>query len=78
MSVQDVPVGVILEKLAARLKLDLRIDHGALQRAGISLKQRVSISVQNVTVDELLFEVIKPTPLRFRRRGNVVEIGPAE
>lgn len=78
MSVQDVPVGIILEKLAEQLKLDLKIDREALERAGISLKQRVSISVKDATVDELLLEVIKHTPLRFRRRGSVVEIGPAE
>jgi len=60
-----------------KLKLDFRIDHEALDKAGVSLEQRVSVDAKNVTVDELLLEVIKDCPLKYVRRGNVVEIGPA-
>lgn len=78
ISFQNLPVGLVLETLATRLKLDLKIDRKALARAGISLKQHVSLSAENVTVDELFRKVTQPVGLRFRRRGNVIEIGPAE
>jgi len=78
LTIQDVPVGQLLGTLAEKLGLDLRIDHEALEAAGVSLEQRVSVSVENATIDQLLFEVIKDCPLRYRRVNNVVEIGPAE
>jgi len=78
LTIKEIPVGQLLQVLAEKLGLDLRIDHKALEEAGVSLEQRVSVSVENVTVDQLLFEVIKSCPLRFRRVNNVVEIGPAE
>lgn len=78
LTIQDVPVGQLLQTLAEKLGLDLRIDHKALEEAGVSLEQRVSVSVENATIDQLLFEVIKTCPLRYRRVNNVVEIGPAK
>jgi hypothetical protein len=76
MTVKEAPVGQVLQELAGKLNLDLKIDHQALQAAGISLEKRVSLSVQDVTVDELLQEVAKAAQLRVRRQGSVVEIGP--
>lgn len=67
-----------LTDLAENLDLELKIDHKALQEAGISLDQPVSVHMEDVTVDELLLEVIKNCPIKFRRRNNVVEIGPVE
>lgn len=78
MSVQQQPVGAVLKQLAERLKLDLRIDYKAIEEAGISLDQRVSATVENVTIDELFREVLKTTPLTFRRTQKVIEIGPAK
>jgi len=78
MSVKEKPIGLLLEQLAEQLNLELRIDRQGLQKAGVSLEQRVTVQVENVTVDELLQAVIQNSPLRFRRRGNVVEIGPLE
>jgi len=78
MSFDSIPVGKVLEHLARQLKLELKIDRRALEQAGVSLEQRVSVDVKNVTVDELLLEVIKNCPLRYVRRGNVVEVGPAQ
>ena len=78
MSVKEVPVGQVLEELAGKLKLDLRVDHEALQAAGISLERRVSVNVQDVTVDELLSEVAKAAKLQVRRQGSAVQVGPAK
>ena len=78
LSVQEVPVGQLLEQLAARLKLDLRIRRNAFQEANISLQQLVSVNVENATVDELFQEIAESAGLRYCRRGTVVEISPAE
>ena len=80
VSFKNAPVGEVFKKLALdpNLKLDFRIDHQALKKAGISLEQRISVDVKNVTVDELLREVVKNCSLKYVRRGRVVEIGPAQ
>ena len=78
VTIEDQPVGGVLQSLAGQLKLELRIDRPALQRAGISLSQRISVHAKNVSVDELLREVIRSTRLKYERRGNVVEIGPSD
>ena len=74
----DQPAGALLRQLAVQLKLDLRIDDEGLQKAGISLEGRVAFSVKDATIDELLAAVVEPLGLAWRRRGNVVEIGPPE
>jgi hypothetical protein len=76
MSVREIPARQVLEQLAKKLNLDLRIDEKALAEAGVSLDERVSLSVQNVTVDELLRQVTAAAHVQFHRRGNVLEIGP--
>ena len=76
LAVQNKPVGAVLEQLAAKLKFELHIDRKALQEAGISLDQRVSIQVENASVDDVLRELLRTTPLGFRHRGTVVEILP--
>jgi hypothetical protein len=70
-------LGPVLEQLADRLDLELRIDREALQQAGISLEDLVSFSVKNATIDELLKAVLAPAGCTFRREGKVVEIRPA-
>jgi hypothetical protein len=53
----------------------LRIDRPAVEAAGISLDKRISVSVQNVTVDELFRAIAAKAGLAYRRRGRMVEIG---
>jgi hypothetical protein len=77
LSVRAEPLGPVLRQLAQRLGLELKLDEQAIQRAGISLDQRVSVLVENVTIDELLRQLLKSTGLSFRRRQNVLEILPA-
>jgi hypothetical protein len=76
--VQQQPLRPVLKQLADRLGLELKIDEDAIRAAGISLDQRVSIRVENTTVDELLRRLLQPTGLTFRRRDRLVEILPAE
>jgi len=78
MAVVQKPLGPVLRQLASRLGFELRIDEQAIAAAGISLDQKVSVRVENVTVDELLRQLLKPTRLTFHRRGAIVEIVPAE
>jgi hypothetical protein len=78
LRVEEKPAAAVLQGLAKELKLDLRIDRRALEEAGISLESRVSLSVKDATIDELLREVLKPIGLRFRRWGRVVTIDAAE
>ncbi len=75
--VREKPLGPVLDQLAGRLGLDLRIDRKAIAAAGISLDQRVSLKVENATVDELLRQLLRGTRLTFHRRQRVVEIAPA-
>ena len=77
LTVAKQPVGPLLQQLARQLKLKLAIDQQVLDRAGISLDQRISFSVKGVTVDELLQAAAKPAGLKVRRHGNTVEVVPA-
>jgi hypothetical protein len=70
-------LGPLLNGLAARFQLQLRIDHQALQEAGISLEQPVAVTVKDVTVDELFRAVLAKAGCTFRRNGEVIEIRPA-
>ena len=68
----------MLKQAANQSQVEVRIDHRALQRAGISLDQRVSCSVNNATLDELMSAVLRPAGLVSRRHANTIEIRPAE
>ena len=72
------PVGALINQLAGQLKLEVRVDRKALEQAGISLDQRVTFSVADATVDELLQAVLKPAGLTFRRDGRILEIRVAQ
>jgi hypothetical protein len=74
LEVQEKPVGAVLEELASRLKFELRMDRSALEAAGISLDQRVSVKLENPTLEDVLRELLKSTPLTYHRRGKAVEI----
>ncbi len=78
MAVQSEPLGPVLRQLAERLGLELHLNEQAIAKAGISLDQRVSVKVENATIDELFGELLKSTGLTFHRRQRVVEIAPAK
>jgi hypothetical protein len=78
LSVQAEPLGPVLRQLAERLGLELNIAEKAIQAAGVSLDQRVSVKVENATIDELFRQLLHSTGLTFHRRQKVVEIVPAE
>lgn len=68
---------LLLSQLGERLQVEVRLDREALERAGISWRQQVSVSVTDATLDELFTAVLKPVGCTFRRRGNVIEVLPS-
>jgi type II secretory pathway component GspD/PulD (secretin) len=78
LKVVEKPIGPLLKQLAAQLNLEITIDDKAAQLAGVSLDQRVSFSVKNATVDELLRAALQQTRLKFVRRDNRVQIEPSQ
>ena len=78
ISVQNEQLGPVLRQLADRLGLELKIDEKALQAAGVSLDQRITMTAENVSVDELFQKVLKSTGLEAHRRRKVLEIVPAK
>ncbi|MGA2620592.1 MAG: STN domain-containing protein [Thermoguttaceae bacterium] len=76
LSVREKPLAAVLEQLAVKLNFELRLDRPALRAAGISLDQRVSLEVENATVDDVLRALLRTTPLTYRRHGNLVEVVP--
>jgi hypothetical protein len=74
VTVREKPLEPVLKQLAERLDFELRIDRKSIEAAGISLDQRVSVHVENATLDELLRSLLKSTGLSFHHTGRVVEI----
>lgn len=72
--VEDQPLEAVLESLAKRLDLELKLDRKSLAAKGVSPERRVSFDVQNVGVGELFRTILKPLNLEFRRRGDSIEI----
>ena len=78
ISVQNEQLGPVLRQLADRLGLELKIDEKALQAAGVSLDQRITMTAENISVDELFQKVLTSTGLEAHRRRKVLEIAPAK
>jgi hypothetical protein len=77
LTVREKPLGPLLAELGKLLKLDMRYDRDKLQQAGISLDDRVSFSVKDVSLDELLQAALTPAGLEYSREASTVKIEPA-
>lgn len=77
-SVSEVQLEPLLDQLASRLGLTLKLDREAIRSAGIRLDQRVSISATGVTPDELFEKILGPLGLSARRNGKKITIGPSK
>jgi hypothetical protein len=78
LKVVEKPIGPLLKQLAAQSNLEIQMDDKTLRQAGISLDERISFSVKDATIDELLRAALQQTQLKFIRRGNVVQIEPVQ
>lgn len=76
LKVADVPLDKLLEALGKRLNLAIRLDRPAIQQAGISLDQLVSLEVQQVTTDALFTRLLTPLGLAYTRQGDTLDIFP--
>lgn len=72
--IREKPLGAVLDQLAKRLGLDLRFDREAIAKSGVSLDQRVSVKVENATIDQLFDKLLADTGLTYKRNRRVVEI----
>jgi hypothetical protein len=71
-------LGELLEQLAGQFELELRVDQRALEESGISLQRRVSVNVEDATIEELFEALAAEAGCTARRRGIAIEIRPAE
>jgi hypothetical protein len=76
LRVDNQPVDAVLRQLGRQLGWDVQFDEQAIQAAGRSAGQRVSFSVQDVSVDELLDALLKPAGLTYRRDDQRLTVVP--
>lgn len=76
LAVEEQPLKAVLDVLGERAGFELRVDRDALEQAGLSLDRRVTFSVTEVSLDDLLKAALKPAGLEFRREGKAVVIIP--
>jgi hypothetical protein len=76
LTVKQIPLSEVLNKLQQQLGLELRIDRAKLAAAGHSLDERVSFEVKGASLDATLRAALSPAGLTFRRSGKQVEIVP--
>ena len=74
----DMALGKLLEQLASRLNVEFQLDRPAIQQAGISLDQIVSVKVEDASLDALVLAVLEPAGLKGVRRGRIVTVTPAK
>lgn len=78
LKVAGLPLENVFAQLGKMLKLEIRYDRDAIDRADISLKQLISFDVADATLEELLTAALNNTGLTHERTGTVVTIRPAK
>lgn len=78
MTVREQPLAAVLERLRQQVPIDLRVDEAALHKAKLSLDRRVTFSVVQASLEELLAAALQAADLSFVREGNAYTIVPAK
>lgn len=78
MTVREQPLTAVLDTLRQQLSIEVRVDQSALEAAKLTLDRRVSFSVEQATLDELLSAALKGANLTYRREGGAYRIVPAK
>ena len=78
LTVENKPLGPVLKALAQGLGVRLVLDESAIAAADVSLDQLISFEVKDATIDETFTALLKPTGLKHRLRGDVLEVFPAK
>jgi len=72
LRVEDAPVGAILKTLANKPNIDVKYDPSLVPK----LRQLVSVSVKEATLEEFLEATLEPAGLTYKRNGNTIEVVP--
>lgn len=78
LTFEEKPVGPVLRQLAAHVKLTLEVDEAAIAAAGISLDKRISVSVKDVSAEQLFRQVAAAAGLDARIVGETVRVRPKQ
>lgn len=74
LRVENQPLKKLLETLAERLGLTLRLDEASLAAKGVSTETNVSFEVKNAAATELFQTFLNPLKLEFRIRGDTLTV----
>jgi hypothetical protein len=77
-AVENAALDRVVAQLAERLQLEVKWDRSAIDAEGTPLDQLITVSVKDVTLDELLTAIFRGTRLTFKRKDKNVTITPAE
>jgi hypothetical protein len=78
LSVRNAELNAVLKHFADRSGYELKIDKVAIDQAGISLEQLVTVTVKDATLDDLLRAVLEPAGLTYKRADRVIDILPKD
>jgi hypothetical protein len=78
LDLKDQPVGPVLEQLCRQLGLRLVLDSRAIEQAGLSLDKRVTVSVTEVSAEELFRQIAGAAGFVARCADETVAVKPAE
>jgi hypothetical protein len=78
LSIENTALTRVVQQLGQRLNLEFQWDHAAIDAAGISVDQIISVKVQQATLDDLLVAVLKGTGLSYHRKDRAISIFPAD
>jgi hypothetical protein len=76
LTVKSQPLSAVLPQLAEALDVEFKIDEEALAKADVKLDGRVSFSVKEATLDELLEAALSAAGLTAIRQGKLVNVVP--
>jgi hypothetical protein len=76
LSVESAALSKVIDQLTGRLNLQIQWDRAAIDAAGISVDQLISVKVKDASLDDLVRAVLAGTGLDFRRNGQEISIFP--
>lgn len=77
LELKELPLRTVIPGLARQLGLRVEMDDAAIEKAGVSLDQAVSIDLSDATIDDVWRAALEPAGLKFKRSGRVIAITPA-
>ena len=78
LTVKDAPLRAVLKGISRQAGVEFQFDEAALMQAGVELDQRISLSVRQVTLENLLEEICADRELTFSIDEDVVVLAPED